>query len=306
MSHLLFAKSPNSANRAGLTLLELVVVLGILAMLSTVAVRSLAPIADQARFEQTQAVLNDLRLAIAAVSDRKSAGATQPTSCYIHDTGGLPGSLDDLLVLPSGIINRTVQTFDSDRDLTNDVTLTSGWNGPYLALGAGSTAIVDGWGAAPTLIPSAGALSLLSLGSDGDSLAPEDGYRQDLTVTLQSADYSGTLIFRVFAIDSLSGLRIDPSLIGLNKLAVLFYGVNSTGGIDGSVAEQTLLITAASSFEYRRTNTTCGSVAARAVLWQDSDLDNNLDIGETIEAKSYVHYLNVLPRVDTRIEMEVR
>ena len=65
--------------RRGLTLLELVVVLGILAMLSTIAVRSLEPIADQARYEATQRVLNDLRFA--AVGDNsQSTTSGRPAS----------------------------------------------------------------------------------------------------------------------------------------------------------------------------------------------------------------------------------
>ncbi len=49
--------------RSGLTLLELVVVLAILAALSTVAVQSLAQSMDQTRFEITQRLLADIRTA---------------------------------------------------------------------------------------------------------------------------------------------------------------------------------------------------------------------------------------------------
>ncbi len=285
-------------HRQALTLLELVVVLGILAVLSTVAVRSLEPIADQARYEITQNLLNDLRLA--------TMGTDQHKSSFLYDTGALPGDADALLVRPSSLIPYAMQTFDSDRDTVNDVTLSSGWNGPYLQLGAGVNEVLDGWAATPTLVSNAGDLEIISLGSDGDSLSPEDGYRADLTVTIQTREYLGTVVFRLFAIDGMSGLRIDPNPVGTEQLGVLFYGVNAAGGADGSIAEQMLIVPNSGTFEYRRSNTLCNTVAARAIQWDDADNDDILDVGESIVKRSYVHYRQVHPTVDTRVEMELR
>jgi prepilin-type N-terminal cleavage/methylation domain-containing protein len=284
--------------RQALTLLELVVVLGILAVLSTVAVRSLEPIADQARYELTQTVLNDLRLA--------TLGTANSTSGFLNDTGTLPSDAEDLLVRPASLIAHSVQSFDSDRDSVNDVTLSSGWNGPYLQLGVGLSEVLDGWGATPTLVASSGDLEILSLGSDGDSLSPEDGYRADLTATVQTREYLGDVIFRLFAIDGISGLRIDPSPTGAEQLGVLFYGVNATGGTDGAIAEQMLIVPNSGTIEHRRSNTQCRAIAARAIQWNDLDNDDVLDVGETIIKKSYVHYPHLYPASDTRVEMELR
>ncbi len=293
-------------SRRALTLLELVVVLTILAVLSTVAVRSLEPIADQARYEQTQVVLNDLRLAIAGASNIRGQSSPTFTTGFALDTGALPSNLVDLLTLPAGIVDRTLYTFDSDRDSTHDVTLTSGWNGPYLQLGAGSLSILDGWGAAPQLSVASGDLTISSLGSDGDSLAPEEGYQTDLAVTIQQSEYLSAIVFRLYEIDSLNGSRIDPSPTGTQQLGVLFYSVNATGGTDGSVAEQLIVISNTGSFEYRRASTLVGTTAARAILWDDTNSNDLLDIGETILKKSIVHYPVVTPRMDTRVEMELR
>lgn len=290
----------------GLTLLELVVVLGILAVLSTVAIRSLEPIADQARYEQTQLLLSELRSAIVSPPYSTAGSTTTPRSSFAIDTGTLPVELDDLLTRPMGIIDRELQSFDSDRDTIDDIHLASGWNGPYISLGAGSTRMVDGWGREPTLIPSGGSLEILSMGSDGDSLPPEDGYRKDISAVISPQDYEGTVIFRVYAIDLLNGSRIDPSPIGNQRIAVLFYGVNATGGTSGEIAEQTLLIPNSGSFEYRRENTIVGTCAARAILWDDINGDQILDAGETILSKSIVVYPSIQPRVDTRVEMELR
>jgi type II secretory pathway pseudopilin PulG len=284
--------------RGALTLLELVVVLGILAVLSTVAVRSLEPIADQARYELTQSVLSDLRLATLGTSSREAS--------FIGHTGTTPSDVDELLARPVSLVAHSIQSFDSDRDTVNDVSLSSGWNGPYLHLGVGLDEVLDGWGAAPVLISGSGDLDFVSLGSDGDSLAPEDGYRADLTVSIEARDYTCDVIFRLFAIDGLNGSRVDPSPAGTEQLGVLFYGVNAMGGTNGAIAEQMLVIPNSGTFEHRRSNTICRAFAARAIHWNDTDSDDALDVGEAIITKSYVHYPTVQPAADVRIEMELR
>ncbi|MDX1928676.1 MAG: hypothetical protein SFV81_19260 [Pirellulaceae bacterium] len=295
MSH---SRCVKPLSRLALTLLELVVVLGILAVLSTVAVRSLEPIADQARYEMTQTVLNDVRLA--------TLGSGEADSCFLRDTGVLPGDVDDLSIRPAALIAHAVQSFDSDQDAVNDVTLSSGWNGPYLQLGAGLSEVLDGWGATPNLVANSGELEIVSLGSDGDSIAPEDGYRTDVTATIQTREYLGNITFRLFAIDGLSGLRIDPSPTGTEQLGVLFYGVNAAGGTDGSIAQQMLIVPNSGTFEHRRTNTLCRAMAARAIQWDDTDSDDIFDVGEALIKKSYVHYPNLHPASEARVEMELR
>lgn len=294
------------AERTGLTLLELVVVLGILAMLSSVAIRSLEPIADQARYESTQRLLDELRVAVAGHPARQSASDATVIHGLFADTGTFPSDMDDLLLRPAGIIDHTLQSFDSDRDTVDDVTLTSGWNGPYMQLGAGRATIVDGWGNAPTLTPNLGGLDLASLGSDGDSIGSETGSQADITLPILAKDITGAIVCRLFDIDGLSGLRIDPNPTGTQQLGVLFYGVNAAGGSTGAIEEQMLVVAASGSFDVRRSDTTHGTVAVRAILWNDTDNDDALDGGETIVKKSYVHTLQVHSGVDNRVEMELR
>ena len=301
MSH---SRCVNGHSRSALTLLELVVVLGILAVLSTVAVRSLEPIADQARYELTQTVLTNVREAI--VGEASAARTTNVCASYIGATGALPADIDDLFSKPSALQALASQSFDSDRDSVNDVTLSSGWNGPYLHLNAGASDIVDGWGNELAIATSAGDLEIASLGSDNDSVAPEDDYKANLTTTILTRDYTGEIVVRLFAIDGLNGSRIDPSPVGTEQLGVMFYGVNAAGGTTGAIEEQMLVVANSGTFEHRRTNTLCGQVAARAILWDDLDSDDSLDVGESIIKKSYVHFVFVQPSSQSRIEMELR
>ncbi len=292
------------APRRGLTLLELVVVLGILALLSTVAVQSLEPIADQARYEATQRALDSVHRATAG---KNEVSFTANHACgYVADTGSFPSTVNDLLVRPAGISAHAVQTFDSDRNSVNDVNLSSGWKGPYFQLGIGSTSIIDGWGNSLAIQASGGGIAVSSLGSDNDSVAPEDGYRADLTVTIPQSECTGDLVFRLFEIDSFNGSRIDPTPTGTEQLGILFYGVNAAGGTTGAIQEQLLVVSNTGSFELRRSSVPQGLTAARAILWDDLDSDDLLDIGEAIVLKSYVHYPVVRPTMDARVEMELR
>jgi type II secretory pathway pseudopilin PulG len=290
----------------GLTLLELVIVLGILAALSAVAVRSLEPLADQARYEATQRLLDDLRAATLGEAAQRPARLPAALSGFVADTGELPTSVEALLALPPGLAAHAVQNFDSDRDGTPDVTLSSGWRGPYLHLGAGQSELLDGWGRPTAILPAGAGIAFVSFGSDGDSDLPEDRYAADLSVTILPGDYLGELIFRLFAIDSLGGSRIDPAPAGLERLGILLYAVNAAGGSAGEIEEQLLTVPSAGSFELRRSATCAGTIAARAILWNDANSNSLFDPGETIVKKSYVHYTVVAPSTDVRLEMELR
>ena len=293
-------------NRAGLTLLELIVSLGILAVLSTIAVRAIDPLADQSRYDATQRVLEELR--DATVGDRlaRQSNGQRIISGFIADTGALPSDLADFFSAPLGLDSHSIQSFDSNRDAVADVTLSSGWRGPYFRLGAGQSSIIDGWGRNPLIDPDGGVFDFTSYGADDDSIAPEDGYLADLTVAIESSDYTSTVTFRLFDIDGTTGVRIDPAPTGLEQLGVLLYCVNGNGGTSGAIEEVMLPIASSGTFEATRTNFVHGAAAARAILWSDTDADQVLDGGESIIRSSYVHYFTVTSDADVRVEMELR
>jgi len=292
--------------RNGLTLLELIVALGVLAVLSTVAVRAIDPIADQARYEVTQRLLTQLREATVGDPSMRQSNGQRLITGLLADTGQLPSDLNDYLEQPLGLIAHHRQAFDSNRDSVNDVTLSSGWRGPYLNPGAGQKSLLDGWGHAPLISSDGGVFAFTSLGSDNDSIAPEDGYRADVSVTIASSEYLSTAVFRLFAIDSGTGSRIDPSPSGLEQLGVLLYCVNANGGTTGAIEELLIPVAANGTFEASRSNLMHGVAAARGVLWSDTNSDNLFDVGETLELSSYVHYFTVVGGADVRIEMELR
>ena len=238
-------------------------------------------------------------------------------SGFTADTGALPASLDDLLVKPAGLASYGSDSFDSDRDLTNDVTLSRGWNGPYLQLGAGRTSILDGWGNAFTLQNNSGSLTIASLGSDSDSIFPEDGYQADISVEIPVNSYSGDVVFRLYAINTTTGSRVDPTQTnlldgiasppaGTKMLGVHFYGKNASGGTSGEIQETMCVVGMTGSFEFRISNAMLGTGAARAVFWEDANNDQLCNAGEVVLRKSCVHTFDILPGHENRFDLELR
>jgi prepilin-type N-terminal cleavage/methylation domain-containing protein len=129
--------------RCAFTLAELLVVLAILAVMTTVAVQSLAPVATQARTDATQRTITNVRDAIITYSPTSAAG-------FLVDVGRPPLSISELLV--------PINSADA-MPLVN-------WKGPYVLLPVGATtlsALADAWGNPLSLDPLG-----ISIASSGD------------------------------------------------------------------------------------------------------------------------------------------
>ncbi len=133
----------------GYSLFELIVVIIIIGVIASVAMKSLSTGTDIARTEETIAEMDELAYAIAGNPALRSGGQRTDFG-YVGDVGGLPSALSDLVTNP-GLAT---------------------WDGPYIrddfyasvGGGAGEYAI-DGWGAGYTLNPT----SVVSTGS-GETL----------------------------------------------------------------------------------------------------------------------------------------
>lgn len=181
--------------KRGLTLLELVIVLVILASLATIAVSNLEPRVNQQRFEITQRLLEDIDNSI--FHRQINADGTMTTSGFFVDLGGLPRAVQELdgslslgqlwrnqtatdpptqfaeyqmrRVTPGNLENDDGNAAgDSDGESVvadREIIVGSGWRGPYLKLPMGADKLTDAWG---HVLRSPGATGYSHLRSTGD------------------------------------------------------------------------------------------------------------------------------------------
>ena len=176
--------------KAGLTLIEMVVVLVILAALAGVAVQSLEPVADQSRYEATQ---QTLRNAEQAILSRDIVNGQVSYSGFVADVGRLPlarevdaaGNITletvarELWMNDVGIQSFSVARYDDPfTDATTEsshsttVPVAAGWRGPYLLLPPGTAVLRDAYGRGLSFfsVPSSGTAAWIN-GSDTISAA---------------------------------------------------------------------------------------------------------------------------------------
>ena len=181
-------------HRRGFTLLELVVVIAIMAVLSTVALRSMTGVASQSRFEATQRTLEQIHEAIlGSVNDRQTDG-TPICSGFIADAGRSPRSLDELIHRPDDL-----PAFDVGRSpADSEVVVAGGWRGPYVRLPVGATNLCDGW-ATPFVVTNTASgfvQAVVSFGANG-SPGGDDVYDLDLSTFIEPVDYQASLAGQV-------------------------------------------------------------------------------------------------------------
>ncbi|MBN8625221.1 MAG: prepilin-type N-terminal cleavage/methylation domain-containing protein [Planctomycetes bacterium] len=178
------------APRRGFTLLEMLVVLTIMAVLTTVAAQSLEPVAQKSRAEATQRTLENLRSSLLTVT--RSPTSTL-VSGFLADMRRLPSSWSELFSVPQ--------------------TLAPGeqWRGPYmLPPSSNSTTIRDSWDVEIRLISFPTHVELISNGPDrqfGTPAADED----NIEVTIPTSELSvSQLLVRLYGVDAL-GNAVDIS-----------------------------------------------------------------------------------------------
>ena len=140
-------------NRRGMTLAELVIVLAILAVLTTIAVTMTDGVLDQAKFDATRTTLDNVRTAIVGPTNPQDA-----TPSFVSDMGRLPTAWSELTSsIPTfTVVPMPLTTAVPDLSPANGYTggmgtmvyLGAGSRGPYLRLPSGLAAPVDGWGTA--------------------------------------------------------------------------------------------------------------------------------------------------------------
>ncbi|QPK61490.1 prepilin-type N-terminal cleavage/methylation domain-containing protein [Methylomonas sp. LL1] len=154
----------------GFSLVELTVVLLLITLIASVAVRETSELGFQVRYEQTKERLEMIKQAILG-NPRQIVNGQQAISGFVADMGRLPNSLRELLQrsgdcsddagdvsqaaclgLPTpGSWTASAWNNDPVSQLDDDTGMHYGWNGPYLSVAnnpADDDAFSDGWGSA--------------------------------------------------------------------------------------------------------------------------------------------------------------
>jgi prepilin-type N-terminal cleavage/methylation domain-containing protein len=144
----------NQQHRRGLTLLELVVVLAILAALSMVAVLATETAVEQARFDVTLKTLDDIDNAVLGPPSGATSTEARGFTGFIADIGRPPMTvgfdpnsgtqLQELWVNANGL-----RLYGPAITSDPNIIVFSGWRGPYLRLTTTPGVIpqlLDGWG----------------------------------------------------------------------------------------------------------------------------------------------------------------
>ncbi|HZE97521.1 MAG TPA: prepilin-type N-terminal cleavage/methylation domain-containing protein [Planctomycetota bacterium] len=215
---------------SGLTLVELLVVLTIMAAVTTAAVVSTNGIFDQSKFEASQRTLEEIHFSVLGDASARDERGSLRLSGFLADVGRLPKAKgnDPLLQLgelwdPAGLPAYSSHTAAGDAD----VTMMTGWNGPYVRITVASFQQADGWGRPFLFFKADGVTSVAdtdeiavikNLGADGavGGVGFDADFPPLALSTLQSADLSGYVYYRT------SGTT--PVLMHGNRIIVRVYG----------------------------------------------------------------------------------
>ena len=143
-------------HRPAFTLLELVVVLAILAVVTTLAVRSLDGLEDQSRYDKTTRGMEEFAAAVVGSPADRAADGTRTVTGFVADMGRLPRAVERGDLTLAELWENLGTTYDvRPAVFANGVPLAledpqvlvaGGWRGPYLRLPIGATTWLDGWG----------------------------------------------------------------------------------------------------------------------------------------------------------------
>ena len=219
------------ADKNGFTLIEVVVVVIIAGILSTIAIRSVFTISETARVEETKRELDELAYAVAGNPTLENNGVRSDFG-YVGDVGSMPPNLDALISNPGGF---------------------STWHGPYIKRRFEQIASdykQDAWGAAYAYT---GGVKISSSGSgsnivrkiannaadltlnrvsgnifDRDGTPPGKDYRDSITVNILVPNGSGGTAVKSTPPDAGGYFVFDSIPIGNHQLTAVYQPSHDT------------------------------------------------------------------------------
>lgn len=220
-----------SVKEQGFTLIEVVLVVVILGILSTVAIRGLTITVNKGRFDATTAEMEKLARAIAG-DERLVSGGFRTDFGYVGDVGALPPNLNALVTNPGGYSTWEGPYFQVDFTENPEDYERDAWNELYTYSG-GVTIVSSGGGSAMTKQFANSASDLTSNTVNGvvrdSELSPPGHGASNVGVTIQYPDGAGSVTSASTSPNSSGEFSFVNSIpIGLHLIRATVGGVTDT------------------------------------------------------------------------------
>ena len=299
----------HTLQRSGLTLLELVIVMVILAALTGIAVRAIEPVADQARYEQTLKSLEQIEQAYLL----RTLGSDSTVSYhgFVADIGRLPIAVgvDPQTQLAEFWAQGTLPTFSvsnfPEPDVLNppQIPVAAGWRGPYLNLPPGPDVLRDGFGNDLVLLTDTGAVAvagneiagMTSSGANNVLDALDVDYERDVSLPgglWLPGRYEGTL-----PVSIKDSTGTDPVLNAGETLSVRLYG--PVNGVAGRINNTQVTAGVTGEFDVNLADIPCGPRALWVVV------TTGTSPSESIVRQSAVKQITVSPGMNATITVRI-
>lgn len=214
----------------GFTLIELVLVVVIIGILATTALRTGGALFERAKVEETRQEMDALAFAIVGNAALDNNGARADFG-YVGDVGALPPNLDALYANPGAyttwkgpyIGNRFTQT---STDFKTDA-----WGTTYAYGGIAVTSTGSGGNIVRQIAGSSDELlrnSTSGTVTDADGTPPGNVYRDSVTVRLQYPNGTGSTTTKNMRPDAGGYFTFDSIPIGNHQLTVIYTPDNDT------------------------------------------------------------------------------
>jgi general secretion pathway protein G len=228
----MFAKYLKYKNRidAGFTLIELVLVIVIMAIMASVAVQNIAPVAESIKIEKTKAEMDQLAFAIIGNPKLKNNGVRSDFG-YVGDVGALPPDLDALIANPGYTTWNGPYLKNSFEQLADDYKKDA-WQTEYNYSG-GVTITSTGSGSSleRRLVGSADFLLYNQISGnvfDLNGLPPDTTYDNLISIRLTIPDGTGATKVKSIAPDRAGYFSFDSLPIGNHDFEIIFIPSNDT------------------------------------------------------------------------------
>ncbi len=252
--------------QAGMTLLELMLVVVILSAAAFMTLSQMTDGASQVRFEDTQNRLKAIEVAIVGHSSPVFNGQ-RSFSGYAADNGLIPTDVDSIEALTDrdtrgDLIEAKFDPYQSQQPIFDPIPdddgynngggttlsaaqegLVKGWRGSYLPLvSSNGSAYYDGWsGSAPApgfgwqvaVVTAEEDLTITSLGRDGAAGSAVPPYDDDLFVAIDTNDWMVDTKNWAVTIANNSGADIDITAPACLRLSLLVYRNKDTANTAG-------------------------------------------------------------------------